>query len=105
MVRVDITEDDEGNLLSSKTFAEISDIILAGNIPYCVYREYVFTLSKSSKMSEISTYVVAANTCRFTSIEVMGATSVYLKEIKIEDAGEMQIYYNEYLIACTDANA
>lgn len=98
MVRVDITEDDEGNLLCSKTFAEISDIILAGNIPYCVRWGDVFTLSSSSKMSEVSTYIAAELTHKFTTIRPLDV-GCEVKIITVEETGN--VYFDVFVFTAS----
>ncbi len=80
LVRIDITEDDDGNLTASKTYAEIYDIILSGAVPYCTYYNTVFHLSMSEAVSEVSTMITVPEHifCNLYAKGIANSTVSYL---------------------------
>lgn len=101
MVRIDITatENADGVVTynSSKTYDEISNTILAGKIPYCVYGTYVLQLAYSDTIAEMSTFKAAASH-KFSCLDVNGTSNSYMRNISIEDGS---VDYTEHLITIT----
>lgn len=101
MVRVDITatEDADGVVTynSSKTYDEISNIILTGKMPYCVYGTYILQLAYSDTIAEMSTFRAAASH-KFSCLDVNGTSNSYMRNISIEDGS---VDYTEHLITIT----
>ena len=98
LVRIDITEDDNGTLIASKTYDEISDIILSGALPYCLYMGAAFHLNYSPTLSEIST-MTALPAHKFSSVYVKGSGNTKLLGIDIEEGDNIR--FIEYTVTIT----
>lgn len=53
MVRINLTDDENGDLIADKTYDEIYTFIINGMIPYCVYGSIMLHLSSADVLSEV----------------------------------------------------
>lgn len=53
MVRINLTYDENGDLIADKTYDEIYTLISKGMIPYCVYGSIMLHLSSADALSEV----------------------------------------------------
>ena len=66
---VNVTMDDEDNCIADKTYAEISEALANGQMPYCVFNTAVFQLVSSDALSDISTMGAAFKSHHFINID------------------------------------
>lgn len=84
MMRVNITVNDDDTYSADKTYAEISEAIASGIVPYCVLGTDVYMLSFSNAISEMATYS-ASNKHKFTHFSYWYPT---LHEITINEGDD-----------------
>lgn len=107
LMRVIITQDDNGYWVADKTYQEISKAILNEKTPYIVIGDRVLYLQQSSIISEISTFEKAPMHV-FTSVD----SDYYLYYVRIFDNNEIDVadpiylssdqYVNEQISAIKD---
>lgn len=93
-MRINITEDDKGNYVADRTYAEIVDAIRNGILPYCVNGTLVLHLASASHgLSNVSATADSFN------VEFIGFSYLYMHRIKIDE--DDSVFYHGNTLATT----
>ena len=82
---VNVTMDEQNNYVADKTYAEISEALANGQMPYCIYGTLVFHIMLSSAL--LNTYQ-ADNSHNFLCI---AANTLTISQIEITDNGDVSL--------------
>lgn len=61
---INVTQDEDENYVADKTFAEISEALANGQMPYCVMGNYVYILCRSTNFGKDFTSICAGKVRR-----------------------------------------
>lgn len=92
---VNVTYDENDELVADKTYVEIEEAIKSGVMPCCIYAGMRFILVASDSLSEIATYA-SSPVHRFSMLGVVGTGNSFVAAININDADYVE--FNEYFL-------
>ena len=96
---INLTEDEDGNIVADKSYDEITEVLRNGIIPYCRYGNVILNFVKSDELYDIAPYV-SVNEHKFSAVVPQGTANSYVICATFNSAGNVSI--DEYILTVTE---